>query len=997
METPWIIDNFFTTEKSNTLINTESGHFFMFKAFPNSEEDFKVFVELIDGKMPVTAKITISIAGLVNPESIIKEETFKFDDGKNNFEINFARKQSNLVEEGYFEDGSMILSVSIDILNAQPETIVIGDDENETLVHHQVECNDYCGLVNLGATCYINSALQVLYNIPLLRQKIFQTDIEDPVFDPNVQNPQKTFEKKKKRKIFINALQTLFAKMQLQKGKIDTYNFTRTLGFNDDELCQQKDITEFLDFVLTEIGDLSDIFKGKLRSFIRCKNVKYESSRDQDFITLQLDVKGHSSLEESFDAFFQKQELTGDNKYKTNEFGYQDAELGNELTSLPSVLIAHLKRFEFDYETGENIKINQYFSFPKSISLSKYVVRNTNDTRSKDYELIGVVVHTGTSLFGHYYAFIRPQADEKWVKFNDSSVTFDDDLYAIDDNFGGFRNDSDSLKSYSAYILVYARKDEINSIFTHVDDSIITEKIKQAMSSVTKDISPIFVNFNDHRFVKARKTSGSKRIFTIDSLKRDLRRGRLWFTSEYQNLLNFDPSMSYKELYNAISESIGETIDMAQVWAVNSFMPSFFIELDQNGNCKDFANCTGFFVDLEYNFEDVDKLAEEDFLMVFIYIYVPSLKDPLRLYDHVIRSASLTSSSIINDVEEKTGVKFFPEVLTESQELIEFDSSIPLGVFAIDMSVTFVLSTSDRNIYSKIDDMSISRIPVNKKEKSITNSEHYSFPDRASKFFNDEKCLFSVDVEFDSKSERISFPPDLMGGELFDFIVELFNPSFDDNEDVMAIYTDNNRTPIILDINKTVVEQGLIGALKYTVFIENSKIANARLFQQRIIFYIINHGTISERNDIDVGIDVKMDELCSRIEGETDSMLFPIVMSKKKVKRIIQGDELVSSLSDPIYFTKKIDHDVEGVQCFFTFARINVEEQLRTIDFPFIMNVGEKETADNLAQRICDIIHVDVVLYIKRKVYEHQKLAGDSIVIDELAKEEEKNVYIIRK
>jgi ubiquitin C-terminal hydrolase len=38
------------------------------------------------------------------------------------------------------------------------------------------------------------------------------------------------------------------------------------------------------------------------------------------------------------------------------------------------------------------------------------------------YRLKGVVIHTGTSVGGHYYSLIRNNNAEGWLKFNDQNV-----------------------------------------------------------------------------------------------------------------------------------------------------------------------------------------------------------------------------------------------------------------------------------------------------------------------------------------------------------------------------------------------------------------------------------------------------------------------------------------------------------------------------------------------------------------------------------------------
>jgi ubiquitin carboxyl-terminal hydrolase 47 len=39
------------------------------------------------------------------------------------------------------------------------------------------------------------------------------------------------------------------------------------------------------------------------------------------------------------------------------------------------------------------------------------------------YELYAVLVHSGSALGGHYYAYIKSNHDGKWYNFNDTSVS----------------------------------------------------------------------------------------------------------------------------------------------------------------------------------------------------------------------------------------------------------------------------------------------------------------------------------------------------------------------------------------------------------------------------------------------------------------------------------------------------------------------------------------------------------------------------------------------
>ena len=39
------------------------------------------------------------------------------------------------------------------------------------------------------------------------------------------------------------------------------------------------------------------------------------------------------------------------------------------------------------------------------------------------YELFSILIHSGSAMGGHYYAYIRSFQDGNWYNFNDSSVT----------------------------------------------------------------------------------------------------------------------------------------------------------------------------------------------------------------------------------------------------------------------------------------------------------------------------------------------------------------------------------------------------------------------------------------------------------------------------------------------------------------------------------------------------------------------------------------------
>ena len=85
------------------------------------------------------------------------------------------------------------------------------------------------------------------------------------------------------------------------------------------------------------------------------------------------------------------------------------------------------------------------------------------------YELFAVLIHSGSAIGGHYYAYLRT-GDGKWYEFNDSTISAIDveDLEKAfggatttrSRGYGGYGSSYTFQSSSSAYMLMYRRKDE---------------------------------------------------------------------------------------------------------------------------------------------------------------------------------------------------------------------------------------------------------------------------------------------------------------------------------------------------------------------------------------------------------------------------------------------------------------------------------------------------------------------------------------------------------
>ena len=230
---------------------------------------------------------------------------------------------------------------------------------------------------------------------------------------------------------------------------------------------------------------LAKMFMGRMKTYISCINVDYESSRIEDFWDIQLNVSGNKNLDDSFRDYIQVETMDGENKYFAEGFGLQDAKKGVIFESFPQVLHLQLKRFEYDLNRDAMMKVNDRYEFPEVFDASSYLSDTADKSEPYLYNLHSVLVHSGDFNAGHYYAFLRPSAEGHFYKFDDDRVTRATLKEAMEENFGGdygsktngvpvrnpYTRTLSTKRSMSAYMLVYIRQSRIKSLLHEVTES----------------------------------------------------------------------------------------------------------------------------------------------------------------------------------------------------------------------------------------------------------------------------------------------------------------------------------------------------------------------------------------------------------------------------------------------------------------------------------------------------------------------------------------------
>ncbi|XP_043557933.1 ubiquitin carboxyl-terminal hydrolase 47-like isoform X2 [Chiloscyllium plagiosum] len=171
---------------------------------------------------------------------------------------------------------------------------------------------EYFGLYNQGATCYLNTLLQTLYMTPEVKDTIDRFVGE-------------TYEPIDKDASICYQLKELFA--NLENDPAHTHGITRTLGLSK-KVFEQQDVEEYFRLLLNKIDEESNgscnvlqIYQSKVINSLKCLECDTESQEECKLLDIPLSLSPpdymkreyFNSVNESLEDFLKDTILSRDN------------------------------------------------------------------------------------------------------------------------------------------------------------------------------------------------------------------------------------------------------------------------------------------------------------------------------------------------------------------------------------------------------------------------------------------------------------------------------------------------------------------------------------------------------------------------------------------------------------------------------------------------------------------------------------------------------------
>jgi ubiquitin carboxyl-terminal hydrolase 7 len=310
-------------------------------------------------------------------------------------------------------------------------------------------------------TRYMNSLLHALYFVPMFRKVVYQLPF---MADDDHLLPEG----------LALALQRIFHRLQCDNQAVGTKGLRKVLEWKETESL--KNTAHELDRALrddvlvrskgTETESTVDgLIQGRIRHFVKCIDIDYQSSREEAFTNISLSVQDCPTITRALERFTEVSILDGDNKYKVDGHGMQAAKQGCEFISLPSILHLHLKRYGTEHAR---------FGYSPTLELGRFMAPEADQTIPPVYELFAVLIQMKEQHTSRYWACIKHKQgkDFAWLQVENTKISqlYSGNVWSA--SCGGAETFT------NAFMLVYLRVADIPKLLAPIDKGSIPEPLK---------------------------------------------------------------------------------------------------------------------------------------------------------------------------------------------------------------------------------------------------------------------------------------------------------------------------------------------------------------------------------------------------------------------------------------------------------------------------------------------------------------------------------------
>ena len=289
--------------------------------------------------------------------------------------------------------------------------------------------NRVFGIINTQNTCFMNSVLQVLFNVSELRRYIITLDHNHPMIQ--------TFKKvliyweknQENKKVLLKSLcDSVYKHLQFDEGEQqDAHEFfykfvdciheitkkdvilrsnmtTRTGALVACEQAWNK-------FCQKNYSPIISTFYGQFKNIIECPCSNKSVTREHH-CGISVDVS--ENLLSSIDKYFEAQTIDGYNCDKCNTV--QSVVQKRNIEIMPEIMVIQINRFMYN-----GMKNTRVLPFPITFNIAKYINKEFR-VDELTYSLVGIVCHYGNFQNSGHYNVIFKHSDGAWYLADDEHV-----------------------------------------------------------------------------------------------------------------------------------------------------------------------------------------------------------------------------------------------------------------------------------------------------------------------------------------------------------------------------------------------------------------------------------------------------------------------------------------------------------------------------------------------------------------------------------------------